>query len=165
MMMWGRKGMRYMSDMDFRKRLLYVNSDNSLKRALADYGSTRYPLFVSFVNNVGINVVRELIVRVREYARELKLDPDEFATIINDICMAYYSVDVLDEVERRYLKQVIRPFKNKIKGIAKLEHFVDTEYIKVYFDDDIMNFPDFDKGLMYKGMILGKKYTLEELRL
>lgn len=165
MMTWGRKGMRYMSDMTFRKRLLDVNSDDSLKCALADYGSARYPLFVSFVNNVGINVARELIVRVRAYARTLKLDPDEFATIITDICMAYYSVDVLDEVEWRYLRNVIRPFRSKIKYISKEWYGNDEEYISIDLGNDIMLFPNFKTGTMYKGMDQGKYYTLEELGL
>lgn len=165
MMTWGRKGMEYMSDMTFRKRLLDVNSDNSLKCALADYGSTRYPLFVSFVNNVGINVARELIVRVKAYARALELDPDEFATIINDICVAYYSTSVLDEVEWRYLKQVIRPFRSKIKFIKKTWHFTNHEYIQVDLGNDVMQFPSFKEGTMYKGMKQEKEYTLEELGL
>lgn len=165
MMTWGRKEIRYMSDMTFRKRLLDVNSDNSLKCALADFGSARYPLFVSFVNSDGINVARELIVRVREYAKTLKLNPDEFATIITDICMAYYSVNVLDEVEWRYLKQVIKPFRSKIKFIKKTWHFANHEYIQVDLGDDVMQFPSFIEGTMYKGMKQEKEYTLEELGL
>ena len=165
MMTWGRKGMRYMSDMTFRKRLLDVNSDNSLKCALADYGNKRYPLFVSFVNSVGINVARELIVGVRAYARDLKLDPDEFATIINDICTAYYSVDVLDEVECRYLKQVIRPFRRRIKYIQKRGYDNENEYLVIKLNGDMMCLPNFTTDSMYRGMIRHKEYTLEELGL
>lgn len=81
---------------------------------------------------------------------------------------------ILDDAERRYLSAVIRPFRNKIKQIAKHGghyHNYYYEYITVmYYVDqalttDSFGLPVFPEGTMYKGMEIGKKYTLEELGL
>lgn len=73
---------------------------------------------------------------------------------------------VLDEVERKYLSDVIRPFRKKVDTISKF-HTVNTmQYI--YFqmkDKNGWTLPLFKKGTMYKGMVQGKHYTLEELDL
>lgn len=75
--------------------------------------------------------------------------------------------EILDGVEKEYLKTVIKPFKNKVKSICKFEGFRrDTEYLTIYFEDDYnIGFPDFEIGTMYKGMKRDKKYTLKELGL
>ena len=79
---------------------------------------------------------------------------------------------ILDEVEKRYLKGVIRPFRKRVKYISKEKDFVygpfdvPTEFIHIELSDaDIADFPNFKANTMYKGMKLGRKYTLEELGL
>lgn len=73
--------------------------------------------------------------------------------------------EILDEAEKKYLANVIRPFKDKIKGIVKLSNF-DDEYILIEVKDDgNIVFPYFKKGTMYKRMRPKKEYTLEELGL
>ena len=76
---------------------------------------------------------------------------------------------ILDEVEKRYLSNVIKPFRNRIEYIAK---YIGKygEYISIIYKDlndktFSMAFPSFKKGTMYKGMEIGKRYTLEELGL
>lgn len=76
--------------------------------------------------------------------------------------------EILDEVEKEYLRAVIKPFRKKIDYISKniniLEHNK-SEFIYIGLRGDSMTFPNFKKNTMYKGMMSGKEYTLEELGL
>ncbi len=72
--------------------------------------------------------------------------------------------EILDETEKRYLKAVIRPFKDRIKNIFKASGCGDY-YIDIELDDDFICLPYFTKGAMYNGMEKNKKYTLKELGL
>lgn len=78
-----------------------------------------------------------------------------------------YKEPILDEVEREYLKAVIRPFKNKIDTISKFRTWDDSsQYIYIEMKDThIGTLPVFPKGTMYKGMKEGKHYSLKELGL
>ena len=73
---------------------------------------------------------------------------------------------ILDEAEKRYLKAVIRPFKNRVRYIFKEECYDGDCYISIELDsDEHINLPYFKKGTMYNGMGENKKYTLKELGL
>lgn len=82
---------------------------------------------------------------------------------------------ILDEVEKRYLEGVLRPFKGRVKYIKKCHTFTLTqelERIHIALSSatdcacyEYIPMPFFDKGTMYKGMEVDKKYTLEELGL
>ena len=77
-----------------------------------------------------------------------------------------YKEPILDEVERKYLSDVIRPFRNKIDTISKFNTFDDRQYIYIGMKDRRWsNLPCFPKGTMYKGMEDGKHYSLKELGL
>ena len=79
---------------------------------------------------------------------------------------------ILDDVERRYLSAVIRPFRDRIGYIAKVRAdgkdccYTDC-YICIRFTDSSndMSFPVFCETDMYKGMKKGHDYTIEELGL
>ena len=74
--------------------------------------------------------------------------------------------EILDKVEREYLKAVIKPFKENVKYIVKADCCRSKIYEAIEIsleNDDCMFFPNFEKGTMYKGMKLDKRYTLEEL--
>lgn len=71
---------------------------------------------------------------------------------------------ILDKAEKRYLNDVIRPFKNKVTSIRKT-CYLNSEYLKIYLDNDYFILPYFKKGTMYKNMKTDKRYTLEELHL
>ena len=83
--------------------------------------------------------------------------------------------DPLDHVERKYLRAVIRPFIHKIDYIVKEEsdynEFIEesshNEFIIIMMKDssECITFPKFEKGTMYKGMELYRKYSLSELKL
>ena len=72
---------------------------------------------------------------------------------------------ILDEPEKRYLKAVIRPFKDRIKNILKKDTYDGRCYIYFALDTDCAMLPFFKKGTMYNGMEENKKYTLKELEL
>lgn len=71
---------------------------------------------------------------------------------------------ILDEAEKRYLSAVIKPFRQRVKNIVKLG-VVGDEWINIKLGTEDFPFPSFKEGTMYKGMKLGKYYTLEELGL
>ena len=77
--------------------------------------------------------------------------------------------EILDKVEREYLASVIKPFKDKVKSISKRSCLFtkNQEYIWLNMADGIVpsRLPSFSNGTMYKGMKLGKDYTLKELGL
>lgn len=77
---------------------------------------------------------------------------------------------ILDDAEKRYLKGVIRPFRNQIISIYKEQFGFNHESIIIeYYDFDrsqsTLCLPQFEKGSMYNGMEPGRRYTLEELGL
>lgn len=74
---------------------------------------------------------------------------------------------VLDEVEREYLKVVIRPFRKMIAYIVKAQDFDDgKQCIRIILQNgDGMHFPYLEDDAMYKGMEVNKEYSLEELDL
>ncbi len=74
--------------------------------------------------------------------------------------------EILDEAEKRYLKAVIRPFKDKIISISKLDFYDGDCNISIELDtEESINLPYFKKGTMYNGMKEDKEYTLKELGL
>ena len=100
-----------------------------------------------------------------------KLKDEYYGTIIKIEEPTYQTVyeanpEILDETEKRYLRGVIRPFRDRIKYICKLiSAFGKYEYIEVDLGNDTLVFPKFKPNTMYKRMKVDKKYTLEELGL
>lgn len=73
--------------------------------------------------------------------------------------------EILDDVEKEYLLNIIKPFKDKVKYICK-NSSLPREYISINMaKDSSILLPYFKKNTMYKGMKLYKKYTLKELGL
>lgn len=74
---------------------------------------------------------------------------------------------ILDKVEKRYLENVLRPFKDKVEFIRKDFHCSKSQdYIHIGIKNNLdMDFPNFQRGTMYKGMEENKPYTLEKLGL
>lgn len=91
---------------------------------------------------------------------------DDEPTLIRDI----YDPQVLDDVEREYLKTVLKPFYEKVVYVAKYrvpsasgKDGCSKEQLSIAFYSGGFVFPDFDPGKMYSGMELGKSYKLDEL--
>ena len=90
---------------------------------------------------------------------------DDEPTRICDI----YDPQILNKAERKYLKAALKPFYKKVDYIKKYGRNIRrdgtcaNEYLFIAFQGGYFTFPDFDKGKMYTGMELNKKYTLKEL--
>lgn len=93
-----------------------------------------------------------------------------------------YEEPILDEAEKKYLSDVLRPFKksfskilisksnsfyicddNKVKNDKECILFMLTNIDGCY--KEVFSLPRFAKGTMYKGMEIDKDYSLEELGL
>lgn len=73
--------------------------------------------------------------------------------------------EILDEEEKEYLSNVIKPFRDKVKYIVKFD-CLPEEYISIVLPhDERIDLPCFKRGTMYKGMEEDKRYTLDELGL
>lgn len=97
--------------------------------------------------------------------KSIKWEDDE-PTRISDI----YDPQILDDVERKYLKTILKPFHEKVDYVAKNSRNIfgnnyrrEYLYIQFHDHDGKFEFPDFDSGKMYSGMELDKEYTLDEL--
>lgn len=82
-----------------------------------------------------------------------------------------YEVDkekLLTEREKRYLENLLRPFKESVKRISK-ESTANKKYEWISIDIDgcrlLLNFPFFEKNKYYECMEIGKDYSLKELGL
>lgn len=87
---------------------------------------------------------------------------------IGYLLMGDYEVEkpILTEKEKRYLRGVLRPFRDRVECISKKELAITEQSIRVYFyDEESMSFPNFEKGTMYKGVEIDRKYTIKELGL
>ena len=90
---------------------------------------------------------------------------DDGPTRISDI----YNPQILNDIERKYLKTILKPFHDEVNYIKKIKDcMIDNEtqnkeylYIKLY--DGEFVFPDFDSGKMYSGMERNEEYKLDEL--
>ena len=77
-----------------------------------------------------------------------------------------YQVPVLDDVEKEYLSAVIKPFREKVMDVIKLQCNEARQCIRIRICvGDYAELPLFKNNTMYKGMEVGKYYTLEELGL
>ena len=73
---------------------------------------------------------------------------------------------ILDDAEKRYLRGVIRPFRNIVVFIQKTFNYSGFQWIEIAVKGNkTIALPGFRNDEMYKGMELEKEYTLEELGL
>lgn len=78
--------------------------------------------------------------------------------------------NILDNIEKEYLENIITPFKDKVRGIKKC-YFYDNremEYISIILDsrvDSDIDLPHFKYNTMYRHMETNKEYSLKELGL
>ncbi len=95
-------------------------------------------------------------------------DGDRVRKLLNWMC-EQHKEPILDEMEKEYLSNFIKPFRDRVYYIYKTDSYGehdDTEEINIEYDNYFeVALPDFKKGTMYKNMELDKEYTLEELGL
>ena len=76
---------------------------------------------------------------------------------------------ILDQAEKEYLSAIIKPFRDMVTSVIKYESSI-YEYIAIRYRDleeyiGTVRLPSFKKDTMYKGMEIGKAYSLNELGL
>lgn len=85
-----------------------------------------------------------------------------------------YKEPILNNAEKTYLRAVIKPFRNRIKYIYLTTYVEDYYQIRIVLKSNIFintnyvsiaNLPPFEKGTMYKGMVIDRHYSLKELGL
>lgn len=115
-----------------------------------------------------------LFAPLRYYTEDLKdVDGEEEYDIVKVERPVKYETlferkeEILDEVEKRYLTEVIRSFRKRIQFIQKKKEITEINpYIRIVCEDnDKLVFPYITDNSMYKGMEVNKKYTLKELGL
>ena len=73
--------------------------------------------------------------------------------------------EILDEEEKEYLSNVIKPFRDKVEYIIKFDSLPE-EYISIWLPEhETADWACLRRGTMYEGMEIEKKYTLEEVGL
>ena len=86
-----------------------------------------------------------------------------------EISIIKVKLPILDDIEKKYLSNVIKPFRNTVISIAKRSAYNNLSYIaislKKYLVEESVTLPYFETTQMYKNMKLDKVYTLEELGL
>ena len=116
----------------------------------------------------------DLFAPLRYYTEDLKdVDGEEEYDIVKVERPVKYEIvfereeEILDETEKRYLTEVIRPFRKRIQFIQKKKEITEINpYIRIVCEDnDKLVFPYITDNSMYKGMEVNKKYTLKELGL
>ena len=93
------------------------------------------------------------------------------SSILDDLLLGRVEIvkkvkSILDDAEKRYLSNIIKPFRDRIDYITKFNLSNGKEYIFIKLkNNEIISLPFFVAGTMYKGMENDKDYTLKELSL
>ena len=131
-----------------------LNEEFRLSKSNFMYKLTRYGLFKRYIDNTEWRV----------------------SSILDDLLLGKFTIvkipkSILDDAEKKYLSAVIKPFRKHIITIRKIQNYK-YEFIEIviYRTDEgvsceVISFPYFNKGKMYKGMEINKEYALEELGL
>lgn len=87
---------------------------------------------------------------------------------LNDI--VYYREELLDKEEKKYLENVLRPYKNfeiniKMHMLNTDEFYLDIEIYRNSFIISSLVLPPFAKNTMYKNLTLYRVYNINDLGL
>ena len=81
---------------------------------------------------------------------------------------------ILDDIEKEYLSNIIKPFKDRVSTISKrasfnstgVDYYIEIRVKRVGNGYDFVSLPTFKPSTkMYKNMKIGHIYSLEELNL
>lgn len=113
-----------------------------------------------------LNVIRiENLKNLKDdyYGKIIKIEEPAYTTVYES------KAEILDEAEKRYLRGVIRHFRDRVKYIQKFTFSTGKAKITIKTEKDndtwYVSSPLFEKDSMYKNMKPDKEYTLEELGL
>lgn len=132
----------------FESGIILIKVDKENYKEIKEYGTTRY---IELLKGLKDNW------QFMNQGRIIKIEEPTYKTV--------YEVkpEILDNTEKRYLKDVIRPFRDRVKYIEK-RNISRGDYIRIMIQDtNICDLPYFEKDTMYKGMKLYRHYTLKEL--
>ena len=120
---------------------------------------TREDRFENYFDHIYIEYLKKL--ENNSHGKIIKIEEPTYETVYEA------KPEILDKAEKRYLRGVIRPFKDSVETIRRLySPTKEKDYIQVrYKDDRPTNLPYFESDTMYKKMKIDKNYTLEELGL
>lgn len=149
-----------------------MNNEVKKETNLEHYKEELKEMFIShFCDSWGLSV------KIKENLDEnIKIgdESDNFLSTddILDWMAQPYKEPVLDKAEKKYLRAIIKPFKANVTDICKLSDDRGFYYIRIYAEslsselsEEVIDLPLFEIGTMYKGMRLGKHYSLKELGL
>lgn len=133
-----------------------------------DWAKKRCGADSSFCANCTFKFVHCLANSVTVWTKHKNLYSDKFL----DQEIEIEAKDVLDKVEKKYLKSIIIPFKDRVEYIEKKSigtlYFIAIPIKSIALDCSIetIYLPYFKpESKMYEGMELNKEYTLKELGL
>ena len=93
------------------------------------------------------------------------------STMLDDLLLGRFEIvkavkPILDNIEKNYLSNIIKPFRDRIDYIAKVNLANRREYILIKMKNmEMISLPFFTAGTMYKGMENDKDYILKDLDL
>lgn len=104
------------------------------------------------------------ILGLENFEDDLLINPKYFFTVKSQEDV----LDILDNTEKRYLNNLLKPYKQRIEHIGKTKKFnLEYIYIKLRktkkYPREYISLPYFKAGTMYKNMELDKEYTFEDL--
>ena len=147
-----------------RKEIPYKNNEYII-RVKAPHGVFNIDLYlIQDIKTKQVYIIGDKGMElVKENKTFFKTLPNDYTGTIEVENGYIVGKEILDKEEKEYLSAVIKPFKDRVDYIEKVENI--WEYIAIDLNNERLSFPFFDKGTMYKGMELDKKYTLKELGL
>ena len=92
----------------------------------------------------------------------------------NNWLLEEHEEPILDDVEKEYLSNIIKPFKDRVSTISKrasfnstgVDYYIEIRVKRVGNGYDFVSLPTFKLSTkMYKNMKIGHIYSLEELNL
>ena len=132
----------------FESGIILIKVDKENYKEIKEYGTIRY---IELLKGLKDNW------QFMNQGKIIKIEEPTYKTVYK--CKE----EILDEAEKRYLRGVIRPFRDRVKYIEK-RNISRGDYIRIMIQDtNICDLPYFEKDTMYKGMKLYRHYTLKEL--
>ena len=146
------------------KEMNFGWTDEMFEPVITNWDKVKEEIDIKDISKIG-NPFCQAVHRVRDEKHCIGMRCDECAKWLKQ---PYKEPSILDEAEKKYLSNVIRPWRDRVINIEK--HWSsEGEFLRIKVNEKTkrhyMLFPCFDEGTMYKGMELDKIYTLDELGL
>lgn len=133
-------------------KITFENGEVLIKDSEIFFQNTRFSIRITELKSLKDKYANAL-------GKIIKIEEPKYTTVYES------EPEILDNTEKRYLKDVIRPFRDRVSSIYKIKSYINNnkEYIFIKIGNESINLPYFEENTMYKDMRLEKEYTLEEL--